>query len=449
MNRKRLCIAAAILCSACLAGGVQAQELVQEGLRCEREAADKEENPMDLCRRLAVAMAGGSFDEVEERFSDEVKAQLPQETLQAVWEQTVADLGEYAEVYEVQEPESDAGTMVRVILRYEQGGLNVSFVLEDQEITGLWLNYYNIPEEPQTGEDYQEQEIAIGTYELDGRLTLPLDVENPPVVILVQGSGQSDMNETIGSAGNALFRDLAQGLAARGIATIRYNKRYYQYPEAAPADLTVEDEVLEDVAAAIGYAQECGLVDENRIIVLGHSLGGMLAPKIASDNPQVAAIISMAGSPRSLEDIMMDQTAEALEASGLSEEEQEEQMAQAQAEAKRAKEAAEDGTELILGAPESYWYSLNQIDAAGLAQELSIPMLFLQGDADFQVYPDVDFAMWQELLEGKEQVSFQLYEGLNHLFMPTSGKRDVTEYDTEAHADEQVMDDVADWIGAL
>ncbi len=449
MNRKRLCIAAAILCSACLAGGGQAQELVQDGLRCEREAADKEENPMDLCRRLAVAMAGGSFDEVEERFSDEVKAQLPQETLQAVWEQTVADLGEYVEVYEVQEPESDAGTMVRVILRYEQGGLNVSFVLENQEITGLWLNYYNIPEEPQTGENYQEQEIAIGTYELDGRLTLPLDVENPPVVILVQGSGQSDMNETIGSAGNALFRDLAQGLAARGIATIRYNKRYYQYPEAAPADLTVEDEVLEDVAAAIGYAQECGLVDENRIIVLGHSLGGMLAPKIASDNPQVAAIISMAGSPRSLEDIMMDQTAEALEASGLSEEEQEEQMAQAQAEAKRAKEAAEDGTELILGAPESYWYSLNQIDAAGLAQELSIPMLFLQGDADFQVYPDVDFAMWQELLEGKEQVSFQLYEGLNHLFMPTSGKRDVTEYDTEAHADEQVMDDVADWIGAL
>ena len=57
--------------------------------------------------------------------------------------------------------------------------------------------------------------------------------------------------------------------------------------------------------------------------------------------------------------------------------------------------------------------------------------------------------MWQELLEGKEQVSFQLYKGLNHLFMPTSGKRDVTEYDTEAHADEQVMDDVADWIGAL
>lgn len=449
MNRKRLCIAAAVLCSACLAGGVQAQELVQDGLRCEREAADKEENPMDLCRRLAVAMAGGSFDEVEERFSDEVKAQLPQETLQAVWEQTVADLGEYAEVYEVQEPESDVGTMVRVILRYEQGGLNVSFVLENQEITGLWLNYYNIPEEPQTGENYQEQEIAIGTYELDGRLTLPLDVENPPVVILVQGSGQSDMNEIIGSAGNALFRDLAQGLAARGIATIRYNKRYYQYPEAAPADLTVEDEVLEDVAAAIGYAQECGLVNENRIIVLGHSLGGMLAPKIASDNPQVAAIISMAGSPRSLEDIMMDQTAEALEASGLSEEEQEEQMAQAQAQAKRAKEAAEDGTELILGAPESYWYSLNQIDAAGLAQELSIPMLFLQGDADFQVYPDVDFAMWQELLEGKEQVSFQLYKGLNHLFMPTSGKRDVTEYDTEAHADEQVMDDVADWIGAL
>ena len=103
----------------------------------------------------------------------------------------------------------------------------------------------------------------------------------------------------------------------------------------------------------------------------------------------------------------------------------------------------------MLGAPESYWYSLNQIDGAQLALDLAVPMLFLQGEADFQVYADTDFAMWQELLEEKEQASFRLYEGLNHMFMPSSGKRDVTEYDAPAHVEEQVIQDIADWIDSL
>lgn len=463
--KKSIITAAAFLCCVGLTGNAAAGEVagdepgtkavVSQGATADEGEAENlsgplamQESPADLGSRLAADMAQGSFDEVEQRFSPEMAAQLPSGTLQAVWDQTAASLGEYQEVYEVQDLGGDPDT-VKVTLRYAKGGLNVNIVLDGEEIAGLWMNYYNIPEDAQSGEGYQEQEITVGEYELEGRLTLPEDVENPPVAVLIQGSGQSDMNETVGAAGNAPFRDLAQGLAQRGIATIRYNKRYYQYPEAAPANLTVQDEILEDAASAISWAAESGLVDGNRIVLLGHSLGGMLAPEIAHENPQVAAIISLAGSPRDLQDIMIDQNEELLADSGLSQEEQQEQMAQVEAEAERSRSAAQDGTEQILGAPESYWYSLNEIDGGALAQELSIPMLFLQGAEDFQVYPDKDYVMWQELLEGKENVSFRLYEGLNHMFMPTSGKRDVTEYDAPAQVDEQVLDDIADWIGAL
>lgn len=444
-----LAAAAAALLLAGSGAAVRAEEPLREAETEEQSGSLSDESLAEQGESLAVSMAEGSFEEAEALFSQEMKAQLPAGTMKAVWEQTVAGLGAYVDVYEVQESGGPAGDIVKVTLRYEQSGLNVLFTFTGGEISGLWLNYYNIPQEASSGEGYQEQEISIGEYELDGRLTLPEDAQNPPVVILIQGSGQSDMNETVGEAGNAPFRDLALGLAERGIATIRYNKRYYQYPEAAPADLTIQDEVLEDAAAAIAWAAECGLVDENRIIVLGHSLGGMLAPAIAAENPRVSAMISLAGSPRKLEDIMIDQNRDALENAGLSAEEVEEQMELVEAEAGRAREAEEGGTDIVLGAPESYWYSLNQIDGAQLALDLAVPMLFLQGEADFQVYADTDFAMWQELLEEKEQVSFRLYEGLNHMFMPSSGKRDVTEYDAPAHVEEQVLQDIADWIDSL
>lgn len=414
-------------------------------------ASTGQQDYADLGAGLSEQMAGGDFAGTVELFAKEIKAQLPEGVLKMVWGQTVASLGAYQEVYDAQQTFAAEGIGVKVTLRYEKGGLNVLFAFnQGGEITGLRLNYYNIPEEPDASEEYEEQKIKIGAFELDGRLTLPVGVEKPPVVILVQGSGQSDMNETIGAAGNQPFKDLAVGLAKRGIATIRYNKRYYQYPEKAPTDLTIQDEVLEDVDSAIQYAAECGQIDPERMIVLGHSLGGMLAPKIASDHEEVAGIISMAGSPRNLLDISADQNIEALAAAnGLSDEEKKETMAQLEAMMAKAREASEGETEQIMGVDGAYWYSLNQIHTDELVKNLEIPMLFLQGDADFQVYPDKDYVLWQELLEGKENAAFHLYKGLNHLFMPTGGKRDITEYDAKAQVDEQVIADIGAWIAGI
>ena len=290
--------------------------------------------------------------------------------------------------------------------------------------------------------------IKIGNapYQLDGILCLPNGMKSPPVVILVQGSGQSDYNETISV--NKPFQDIADGLAKQGIATIRYNKRYYQYPQTAPANITIEDEVLNDVSLAINFTKENESTKKSKIYVLGHSLGGMLSPYIAKTNTDVVGIISMAGTTRRLEDVILDQNIAAVETmSNKTDAEKKELIATVQADVDKV-EALKDGdpSVTLFGVPSSYWLSLNKIDTSKISKSLTIPMLILQGKADFQVSPDIDYKAWQDMLSGKSNVTFKLYDNLNHLFIQTNGKKDTTEYSIKGTVDKQVLTDITTWI---
>ncbi|MDF2845259.1 MAG: hypothetical protein K0R00_3685, partial [Herbinix sp.] len=92
------------------------------------------------------------------------------------------------------------------------------------------------------------------------------------------------------------------------------------------------------------------------------------------------------------------------------------------------------------------WYSLNQLNSGEVAKSLEIPMLFLQGSADFQVNIDKDFMEWKEILKNKTNCTFKEYNNLNHLFMNSNGKSDITEYDIAGKFDGTVIKDIADWI---
>lgn len=289
-------------------------------------------------------------------------------------------------------------------------------------------------------------EIGEAPYQLDGILSLPEDVSNPPIVILVQGSGQSDYDETIYA--NKPFKDIADGLAKKGIATIRYNKRYFQYPETALTNITIEDEVLKDVALAINFAKENENFKNSKIYVLGHSLGGMLVPYIAQTNADITGIICMAGSPRGLEDIILSQNISVVEAmTDITDIKKKELIAPVQADIAKVKALKEGEPSVTLfGVPSSYWLSLNKINTAEISKSLTIPILILQGKADFQMYPDIDYKLWQDILKGKVNVTFKLYDNLNHLFMQTNGKNDISEYNIKGTVDEQVITDIAVWI---
>lgn len=438
--------------------------------------------------QYARAMLAGDFSVCAD-FSQELAEALSERDMKSAWKQAVQGLGEplgddaqsgeaggnvsiTAQASFLNPPASgseygsiaDFGGYVitSAQIPYETKNVIVSISYgASGAVEGIYVTYVLPETEPEATESYTEYEVSVGEgdYPLDGLLTLPNGVEHPPVVLLVHGSGQNDKNETIGAAGNAPFADIAHGLAEYGIATLRYDKRYYQYPELATDTVTIRDEVLDDVALAIHMLAEEERVDNERIYVLGHSLGGMLAPCIAQENSEVAGIISLAGSPRGLWEIVYDQNIAAIEAAELDASEREELAGMVQQEYGKVLElvadvrGGEEGADASAGLSEAlfgvsgyYWASLAEIDTAAIARELSVPMLILQGSADFQVYPERDFAAWQTLLEGKENVAFRLFEGLNHLFMLSDGTMDAAEYDEEAHVAEEVIEVIAGWL---
>lgn len=370
------------------------------------------------------------------------------EDLAKAWQGVTANMGEFVELLDGTFSQDKSLGTVRVIAAYENTNLEVQFVYNNKsELEGLWLNYVPKEIEPTQTDQYQEIEVEVGEEQpLKAMITLPKGVENAPAVVMVQGSGAHDMNETIGAAGNAPFSDIAHGLAEQGIASIRYNKRTYQYPEAVqPEDITIEYEVLDDAALAYQLLTEQQGVDAERIYILGHSLGGMMAPKIAQDT-NAAGFISMAGSPRSLIDIIRDQNIAALQQTSATEQEKEGVVRELDRQIEQANNAKKGDKAMILGLYSNYWYSLNAIDQASIAQSFDGRMLFLQGTEDFQVSLEKDFMEWEKRMAGNSNAVFIKYDGLNHLFMVSNGQKTIEEYNVKAHVDEKVILDIAQWI---
>jgi hypothetical protein len=73
-------------------------------------------------------------------------------------------------------------------------------------------------------------------------------------------------------------------------------------------------------------------------------------------------------------------------------------------------------------------------------------MLILQGERDYQVTIDGDFSKWNESFYTNDNVTLKTYELLNHLFISGSGPPTNAEYLVEGHVDEEVIDDVSEWI---
>ena len=134
------------------------------------------------------------------------------------------------------------------------------------------------------------KKIVIGQdteYPLNGLLTLPDDPSGPvPAVVLVHGSGPSNMDERVMKL--TPFRDLAEGLAQHGIASVRYDKRTYAHARKMKKTRpTVWEETIEDALLAAALLRKEPQIDADRIFLLGHSQGAMLAPRIDAQGADV------------------------------------------------------------------------------------------------------------------------------------------------------------------
>jgi len=298
--------------------------------------------------------------------------------------------------------------------------------------------------------------IGSGTeWELAGRLTLPREIDGMiPAIVLVHGSGAHDMDQTLFD--NKPFREIAEYLSSNGIAVIRYNKRTLTHGvRMQDLAFTAWEETMEDAILAAEILKSDPRIDESRVYILGHSLGGMFAPRIHAMGGDFAGLILFAGSPRFLIDIVYDQGIAYIEEMYEGEEkvellrEREEWRNDFDAYLALSDEEAKNTIVEMLYTPAYFWKDLYNNPVSMFLEKTTVPILVMHPDDDVQVLTDVDFAMYKELLAGRDNVTFKLYPGLNHLFMPSTGRgisEILDEYRIRANIDGQVLADIVEWV---
>lgn len=393
------------------------------------------------------SLAKKDFQTAYNLFSDEVKAALPAEALPQVWAQITGEYGEFRTLKEFKKTASD-GVFIAV-LEFSNKTENFTFAFNNQgKISGFRLApptatgeaaKYETPKYADTN-SFTESDAVVGAGEwaLPATLTMPKGKKNVPAVVLVQGSGAHDRDETIGNT--KIFKDLAWGLASRGIAVLRYDKRTFVHGKemAALKNFTVDDETVDDALLAVALLRKTPNVDAKNIFVLGHSLGGMMIPRIGARDGKIAGLIVFAGATRRLEDAIVEQTEYLAGLDGMITKEEQARIdayKQISAKIKLLTESDRDSGEFYYGAPASYYLDLRNYNAPQSAAELKQPMLILQGESDYNVTMR-EFADWKNALQSRKNAQFKSYPKLTHLFMENS----------DGHVNETVVKDIADWI---
>lgn len=294
---------------------------------------------------------------------------------------------------------------------------------------------------------FDEVELTVGAegWPLGATLTLPRVSGKVPVVVLVHGSGPNDRNEAVGAV--QVFHDLAWGLASNGIAVLRYDKRTFKHgARMVGLPITVDEEVITDALTALAKVREQASIDPQRVYLLGHSLGGMLAPEIAVKDGKLAGVILMAGATRPLAGLAIEQLDYIASLPESQDSAKLKQIASYRALLVKVQKHELAPTEDAGGAPASYMYDLDKRDPAQFGRQLKVPALVLQGGRDYQV-TKTDYDAWQVILKNVNGTRFRWYPDLNHLFVIGQGKATPSEYATSrGHVDARVITDIAEFV---
>lgn len=350
------------------------------------------------------------------------------------------------------------------------GAATVNYVFEDITMTAdmlftsdhqlVYLDFYESAESAEAEyalpEGLVEETVVIGEgtdYPLEGTLTYPEGGTNLPAVVLVHGIGNNDRDET--ALSTKMFRDIANGLAERGIAVLRYDKRSHTYPEAQTitdvSTLTIDFQTIDDAVLATELLRQQEMVNPDEVYLVAHDLGGLVAPRIDLE-ADYAGYVMMASPSRAWSEAAYDQAIrygmDGLEYDTV---QYLEPMLESDIKDIRELDGSEEEdewTNILLNQYVYYWIDLNAYDYPQMVADSEKPVLIMQGDADYQIETDPDYNGWVEILSNKENATCKLYENVNHMMMEVEGPyTNVSkQYERPLHVAEEVISDLADWI---
>ncbi|UCE42579.1 MAG: alpha/beta fold hydrolase [Candidatus Aminicenantes bacterium] len=412
-----------------------------------------------MAKELVSALENGHYDQSVKHFDETMTKLAPPEKMKEVWEMVIKQVGQFKGQKSVWTESIPKYDIVYVTCEFEKAILDIKVVFDkNKKIAGQFFappksTKEYTPPEYSDKDTFSETEVEVGVegWLLPGTLSLPKGNGPFPALVLVHGSGPNDRDESLGP--NKPFRDLAWGLASQNIAVLRYDKRSKVYGQKMIADknnkLTVYEETIQDVLAAADLLRKTDRIDAQNIYILGHSLGGMLIPRIANADSKNTGFIVMAGPTRPIEDLFVEQIEYLSLLDGRLSDEEKTNLEQIKSSVQKIKsltpENSSQMTERFIGAGADYWIDLKGYDPVEKAKNMHRPILILQGGRDYQVTIE-DFNGWKTALSNKKNVVFKLYPAHNHLLISGKGKCTPAEYQKAGHVDKVVIDDIITWI---
>lgn len=416
--------------------------------------------PETRARDIVALLITNNFAKIEAQYDAAMRAALPPGALATSWASAAQQFGAFQSITAARTQAVGDNQVVLLSCRFQQFDVTLRLAFNASgELAGL-ASLAPVSRAVWSAPDYVDATtfddravtVHTGHWDLPGSVTVPKATGRHPALVLVHGSGPNDMDESIGP--NRMFKDLAYGLASQGIVVLRFEKRTHKYATSSsddPARFTVKDEEMDDADAAVSLLGAMPEVDPAHVFLGGHSEGGYLAPRIAAGNPHIAGIILLAGNVRPLEDLIVEQVRYQAKLAGPITPAIQKAIDAADESARelRNPDLAAGMTVHVLGAPvpASYVLDLRTYHPADVAGSLTIPMLVLQGERDYQVTM-TDFSLWHDALASHTNATFKSYFDLNHFFFSGSGPSKPTEYTVPTHVSRAVVTDIAAWCHA-
>ncbi len=295
---------------------------------------------------------------------------------------------------------------------------------------------------------YVAEDVVVTTptgLRLAGTLTIPKSrpSEKVPAIITITGSGPEDRDEQSGAIpGYKPFRELADTLGRRGIAVLRLDDRGVGASDAGPPNPTSAD-FAGDIRLGIAYLRGRPEIDANRIGIVGHSEGGIIAPMIAVSDPALRGIVLMAGTASRGRAIVMEQNRYTIDS-----------VARLRG-ALRDSSLAKAGRSLDSIAALGGWLGFFlAYDPTTAARHVKTPVLILQGETDRQVPPsEANLLAAAFRSGGNNDVTVAMFRATNHLFLADSsgafadstGALRYTKLPS-LHVRPEVLGAIADWL---
>ncbi|HWA56690.1 MAG TPA: alpha/beta fold hydrolase [Gemmatimonadales bacterium] len=301
------------------------------------------------------------------------------------------------------------------------------------------------------GAAYTAEEVRVpvtpaagDTFSLGCTLTLPKAGKRPvPAAITITGSGLQGRDEDLWPtlANYRPFRQVAERLATIGVATLRCDDRGKDASGGDPKIATTVD-LANDTRAQLAWLRARPEINPARVVLIGHSEGGIIAPMLAAEDRRIAGIVLLAGPGKPGAAILRDQARwPVLTDSTLSAADRATKLA-----------AADSSVRADSGAAGAWFQWFYHYDPLPTARRVTQPTLILHGAVDRQVSAGQADTLARAIRAGgNRRVTVKVFPQLNHLFLVSMSDGSPAEYGDlkDPRVPATVLDTIADWLTRL